>query len=208
MILEGIVTTLNPDGSANVSPMGPRVSDDMSEITLRPYKTSRTFRNLKLHGEGVFHVTDDVELLARAAVGEVHPNLAPAHRVRGFYLTGACRFYEFRVTEVEELDERATLRTEVLHRETLRDFFGFHRARHAVLEAAILATRTQWIPAAEILRQFDALEVLVQKTGSEREHRAFAFLRRHVELQVDSVESAERSLPSPETAPGDAGGAR
>ncbi|MFO0968092.1 MAG: DUF447 family protein [Gemmataceae bacterium] len=41
----------------------------MAASALRPYPTSQTYRNLKEHGEGVLHVTDDVLLLAQAAVG-------------------------------------------------------------------------------------------------------------------------------------------
>jgi hypothetical protein len=59
----------------------------------------------------------------------------------------------------------------------LRDFFGFNRAKHAVVEAAILATRTQILPAAEIEAEYRRLAVLVDKTGGEQEHTAFAFLR-------------------------------
>ena len=70
MILEGIVTTLNPDGSLNVAPMGPRVENrSFDRFVLRPYRSSTTYRNLKALGEGVLHVTDDVLLLARAAIG-------------------------------------------------------------------------------------------------------------------------------------------
>ncbi len=73
MILEGILTTLNADGSLNVSPMGPRVDEELSEILLRPFQTSTTYRNLKRTRQGVFHVTDDVELLAQAALGTPDP---------------------------------------------------------------------------------------------------------------------------------------
>ena len=186
MILEGIVTTLDEGGGVNVSPMGPEVTVAMDRLVLRPYRTSRTCRNLERHGEGVFHVTDDVELLARSAVGPASPPLAPAQRIQGYYIRNACRFYEFRVREIDDRKDRVTIDAEVVHRERLRDFFGFHRARHAVVEAAILATRTAFIPIPEILRKFDELEVLVEKTGSEVEHRAFRFLREHVEsLQQD-----------------------
>jgi hypothetical protein len=71
LILEGIVTTLSSDGSPNISPMGPRVDRQLTRLTLRPFQTSQTYQNLKRHGEGVFHVTDDVELIARAAVGKL-----------------------------------------------------------------------------------------------------------------------------------------
>ena len=56
MILEGVVTTENQNGTINVSPMGPHLDGDDAEIqrfTLRPYQTSRTYQNLKRLGVGV-----------------------------------------------------------------------------------------------------------------------------------------------------------
>src|SRR5688500_15661065 len=99
MILEGIVTTLNADGTANVSPMGPRVSPDGRTFILRPFRTSTTYQNLKRQGCGVLHVTDDVELLARAAIGRVSPPQLAA--IEGFdvpRLADTCRWQAFRVT--------------------------------------------------------------------------------------------------------------
>ncbi len=178
MILEGIVTTINEDGSTNISPMGPAVDESMSHLLLKPYQTSRTYNNLKRHGEGVLHVTDDVELLARAAVSQLdtHPVLQPAVEVKGKVLKDACRWYEFRVTNLDDSHERTRIDCQVVHRQRRRDFFGFNRAKHAVVEAAILATRTEFLPADEILREFGRLSVIVDKTGGEQEHRAFQFL--------------------------------
>lgn len=180
MILEGIVTTLNPDGSLNISPMGPKVDEAMNRFLLRPFKTSQTYRNLKAHGEGVLHVTDDVWLLARAAVGTVEAPTFPAAKVRGRVLSDACRYYEFRVAEMDESQDRVCITAEVVAMGRLRDFFGLNRAKHAVVEAAILATRVDFLPAAEILADFEKLAMLVQKTGGPQEHQAFAFLKDYV----------------------------
>src|SRR6516162_3956807 len=73
MILEGIVTTIAPTGEINIAPMGPRVDGAMEHFLLRPFPTSQTYRNLKAHGEGVLHVTDDVLVLAQAALGRTPP---------------------------------------------------------------------------------------------------------------------------------------
>ena len=73
MILEGIVTTLSPEGAVHIAPMGPHVDAGMEHFLLRPFPTSQTYQNLVKHGEGVLHVTDDVLLLARAALGPVEP---------------------------------------------------------------------------------------------------------------------------------------
>lgn len=185
MILEGVVTTISPEGTLNVAPMGPLVEPDMRRLVLRPFRTAQTYRNLKAHGEGVFHVTDDVLLLARAALGAIDP-LPPVERataILGYYLTDACRYYEFRVTTVDDREERVTMEAEVVYDGHLRDFFGFNRARHAVLEAAILATRTDFLPLDEVAAEFRKLEVLVRKTGGEREAAAFAFLQEHLDRE-------------------------
>ena len=103
MILEGIVTTLDAEGTLNVAPMGPRVGPDLQRFVLRPFRTSTTFRNLSAHGEGVFHVTDDVLLLARSTIGKVSDApTRPADRVRGRVLLESCRYYEFRVTDFDD----------------------------------------------------------------------------------------------------------
>jgi hypothetical protein len=178
MILEGIVTTVSPDGTVNVSPMGPEVDEAMSRLVLKPYQTSTTYENLKRTGEGVFHVTDDVELLARAALGipDPLPALEAAREVKGFILTGACRWYAFRVASLDDSKERTRIECEVVASGRLREFFGFNRAKHAVVEAAILATRTEFLPPSEILSQFERLKVMVDKTGGPAEQRAFEFL--------------------------------
>jgi hypothetical protein len=182
MILEGIVTTVEPDGAVNIAPMGPLVTPAMDRIVLRPYRTAQTYRNLKAHGEGVLHVTDDVLLLAQTAIGRVvpPPEMFAAAHVRGFVLAGACRYYEFRIRSVDDRAERTTLEADVLHSGRLRDFFGFNRAKHAVVEAAILATRTAFLPPAEIEAEYRKLAVLVEKTGGDQERAAFALLRDHV----------------------------
>jgi hypothetical protein len=184
MILEGIVTTIGPEGVVNVAPMGPMVDDEMRRLILRPFPTAQTYRNLQHHGEGVFHVADDVLLLAKAAVGPVDPAppMAPASHVRGFILTGACRYYEFRVASIDTSGERVRIEADVVFAERLRDFFGFNRAKHAVVEAAILATRMHLIPLEEIKAEYKKLEVIVGKTGGPKEKEAMEFLTERLRL--------------------------
>ncbi len=119
----------------------------------------------------MFHVTDDVELLARAAVGtpDPLPPMTPAEAVQGQILSGACRWYAFRVHSLDDRQERTRIECDVVDRGVLREFFGFNRGKHAVLEAAILATRVEFLPPGEILSQFEELKVPVDKTGGEAE---------------------------------------
>jgi hypothetical protein len=188
MILEGIVTTISPDGVLNIAPMGPAVDDTMNRLLLRPFQTAQTYRNLKAHGEGVFHVTDDVLLLARAAIGALEelPPCFPAQQVLGYVIASACRYYEFRVASLDDREERTRIEVEVVNRGTLRDFFGFNRAKHALVEAAILATRTHLLPLGEIAAEYRKLGVIVGKTGGQAEDAAFALLQAHLDQIVTS----------------------
>ncbi|WP_428304098.1 DUF447 domain-containing protein [Lacipirellula sp.] len=181
-ILEGIVTTLNADGSVNVSPMGPIVDDSLDRLWLRPFQTSTTYRNLKRTGRGVFHVTDEVELLAQAAVGQPAslPRFTATPAGDALILADACRWYAFDIESLDDAEERTSIVAKVTDRGTLREFLGFNRAQHAVLEAAILATRVHLTGAAVVLAEYDRLQIAVDKTGAAAEHRALAFLRSHV----------------------------
>jgi len=191
MILEGIVTTFNADQSLNISPMGPTVDAAMKSLVLRPFQTSTTYANLKRTGEGVFHVTDDVWLLARAAVGKVDPppETFPANAVTGRVLASACRWYAFRVRTLDDGQDRVTIEADVVEHGRLRDFFGFNRAKHAVVEAAILATRTAFLPAEEIQAQLRMLAPLVEKTGGPEERRAWEFLSEYVRRSLAKADN-------------------
>jgi hypothetical protein len=183
VILEGIVTTINRDGTTNISPMGPIVDEAVTGLRLRPYKTSRTYENLMRTRQGVFHIVDDAQFLARAAIDKFDgpPRLIPATAVEGSILADACRWLAFRVESIDDLAERTTLDCGIVDRGRIRDFWGWNRARHAVLEAAILATRAHIIPVDEIRRQLSQLQVLVDKTAGDREREAFELLRAYID---------------------------
>jgi len=187
ILLEGIVTTLNEDGSTNISPMGPILNRALSRLRLRPYQTSTTYQNLKRHGEGIFHITDDVLLLAQAAVGEVSPPLSPAAKVRGNILTSCCQWLAFQVESINDAEPRTEILARVVDSGRARDFLGFNRARHAVVEAAILATRLEFLPPKHVQSEFGRLAVLVDKTGGTQEHEAFAYLKRYVKSNLQKL---------------------
>lgn len=185
LILEGVVTTLNEDGTVNASPMGPVVDRGLTQMTLKPFSTSRTCQNLLRCPEGVVHVTDDVELIAAAAIGKLESiETRPAKRIRGQVLGDACRAYEFRIVDVDDSQERVVMRAELVERTFLREFFGFNRAKHAVLEAAILATRLAFLPRSQIMEEMRRLESPVMKTAGEQERRAFELLQQYVAEQA------------------------
>jgi hypothetical protein len=183
MILEGIVTTRDSNGAIHVAPMGPIVDESLSKLRLRPFKTSQTYANLKRTPFGVFHVVDDVLLLARSAVGLLAqtPPTFPAAKIPGDVLADCCRWYEIEMREFDDSSERAEMVAQVVHAGRVRDFFGFNRAKHAVLEAAILATRVHLLARDQIVAELNRLKPAVVKTGGPAEVEAFELLERFVD---------------------------
>jgi len=191
-ILEGIVTTFNEDRSVNISPMGPIVDPQLSCLLLRPFKTSTTYKNLKRTGLGIFHITDDVQLFAQAALGtpDPLPQLTPSTAIDGMTLTDCCRWYAFEVTTLDDSEDRTHIVAKTIAQGKNRDFLGFNRAKHAVLEAAILATRLHLLPAEQIRDDLLRLAVQVSKTASQHEQQAFDFLSKHIEHNLSEQENS------------------
>src|SRR3954451_651605 len=173
-ILETVVTTTNPDGSVNCAAMG--VEWGEQRIVIKPYRGTRTLRNLRATGAAVVNLTDDILLFSQAALGDPHPPTRPAGGVDGAVLDHACSWREVRVEAIDEGAQRAVVSTMVVARGGGREFLGFNRARHAVLEASILASRAHILSAAEIRSELDRLQVLVDKTAGPRERAAMDYV--------------------------------
>jgi hypothetical protein len=181
-IVEGILTTTTPDGSVHLAPMGPRVTTQWDRILLRPFQSSTTFANLQRQGQAVFHVSDDVLLLAQAAVGRVTPTppVVPTQRIRGWRLQDCCRWYEVEVEDIDSTAARALITARVVASGRERDFLGLNRAAFAVVELAIQATRLHLLPRSEIQADLERWQMLVAKTGSPREQAALDLLVTHI----------------------------
>jgi hypothetical protein len=175
VVIETVVTTLNPDGSVNCGAMG--VEWGAERIMIKPFQGTRTLRNLRATGAAVVHLTDDILLFSQAALGDPQPPTHPAVSVEGAVLDDACSWREVRVETIDDSGQRARVETVVVGDGTGREFLGFNRARHAVLEASILASRVRLLDAAEIRAELERLQVLVDKTGGPREHEAMDYVR-------------------------------
>lgn len=175
MILESIVTTTNPDRTTNVAPMGPIVDEHhFDRFILRPFQSSSTFQNLQRTGAGVLHVTDDIELFVDGALNDFSqsPSFAPAQKIAGEYLSNCCRYFEFETTSINRNNDRSEIECLVIHQNELRPFWGFNRAKHALLEAAILSTRLHILDHKTVKVQLEFLRPAIEKTGGEAELRA------------------------------------
>jgi hypothetical protein len=174
-ILETVTTTINPDGTVNCAAMGVEWSDEI--IVIKPYRSTRTLHNLQATGAGVVNLTDDILLFARAALDDPQPPTRPATAIDGAVLADACSWREVTVEAIDASGPRARVTTRVVARGAGREFLGFNRARHAVLEASIIASRASRLPAAELRAELARLQVLVDKTAGPRERDAMELVR-------------------------------
>ncbi|MGH9798521.1 MAG: DUF447 domain-containing protein [Candidatus Polarisedimenticolia bacterium] len=178
MILETIVSTVDREGRPNFAPMG--IVPEGEEVILRPFRGSVTWSNLEATGEAVVHFTDDVRIFARCAITPHLPPHRPALKVRTPVLADVCHWREIVVTQSDLGGERARFRGRVVAAGRGRDFAGFNRAKHAVIEATILATRLHLLGRARVLEEIARLRPLVEKTAGPEEQEAFGFITDHV----------------------------
>lgn len=181
MILETIVTTVASDGAINCAPMGVEWGEET--IVLKPFLETVTYRNVVATGSAVVNLIDDVRVFARAAISNPEYPTRPAELVRGVVLVDCCSWRELKVKSIDSTPPRSRIETEVVHRGVQREFIGFNRARHAVLEAAIHATRLHLLSREFIESEFARLQVIVDKTAGQEEVEAMALLSSHVGLR-------------------------
>lgn len=151
------------------------------KIVVRPFRNTHTCANLLATGYGVANVTDDVLAFVEAALGDPSLPHFPAHRVPGVVFQGACYWQELEVIASEGNEERAEITCRVVYRGWQRDFLGFNRARNAIVELAILATRLHLLDPGSVMETLERSRVIVCKTGGETEMKAFVRIQEYVE---------------------------
>jgi uncharacterized protein len=181
-ILETVVTTIDPDGIVNCAAMG--VEWGEQRIVIKPFRGTRTLRNLRATGAAVVNVTDDVLLFSQAALGDPHPPTRRAASIDGAILDDACSWRELRVEAIDDRERRARVSALVVDGGAGREFLGLNRASHAVLEASILASRVRRLPPGDVRAELRRLQVLVDKTAGPREREAMEYVTRHVRAVI------------------------
>jgi hypothetical protein len=191
VIVETIVTTRDSEGRVNVAPMGVEwdPSKNESQIVLKPFLETATYRNVSATRTAVINLVDDVRIFARAALSNPTYAVVPAVAVGGVMLADCCSWREVQVTSVDSTPPRSRIDTTVVHHGTNRDFIGFNRACHAVLEATIYATRVHMLSRDFLESELQRLQVIVDKTAGPREFEAMA-------LVADFIRSAPATPPA------------
>jgi uncharacterized protein len=181
-LIETVVTTIGSDGVVNCAAMGVRWGEQ--ELVFWPFHATRTLKNLQFRGEAVVHLTDDVLLFVEAALGHPRPPMRDASVVAGSVIERASYWREVVVSEIAPSDDelpRPRVRARVVAEGTgTTRPAGLCRARHAAVEASILASRLKWLGGEHVGAELDRLQELVDKTGGPRERAAMDYVRRYV----------------------------
>jgi len=178
VIVETIVTTVAGDGTVNCAPMGVEWGEDA--LVLKPFVETVTHRNVVATGAAVVNLIDDVRVFVHAAIANPQYPTVPATAVRGVVLADCCSWREVELRSIDSTPPRSRIDMAVMHRGMRREFIGFNRARHAVLEATIYATRLHLLPRAFIESELARLQVIVDKTAGAQEFEAMAVITEHV----------------------------
>ncbi len=184
-ILESITTTIDTDGGVHAAPLGPRVlnhSNDPPTFQLRPYEGSNTCDNLLRSGNAVIHVTDDAAMIAGLILGDRPPLTRPVDGLEQTHhrLVRCHRWFAVQVTDRDAEGPLHHLTAETIDSGVVDPFFGFNRAKSALIELAILATRIDRIDPSEIRRQMNWLSPWVEKTALTIDRQAWDRLLAHV----------------------------
>ena len=181
-LIETVVTTTGADGVVNCAAMGVRWGDD--ELLFWPFDTTRTLRNLRVRGEAVVHLTDDVLLFVQSALGRPQPAMRRAEAIDGWVIEEVSAWREAVVTEIAPAGDglpRSRVRARVVASgQGPQPPLGLCRARHAAVEASIAASRLPWLGAERVTAELDRLQELVDKTAGPRERAAMDYVRRYV----------------------------
>ncbi|MGE0485819.1 MAG: DUF447 domain-containing protein [Gammaproteobacteria bacterium] len=174
LIHEGVIVTSGADGGAHVTPMGFRRQGDIIEIA--PFAPSQTLTNLHVHGRATMNLTDDVRIVAGCLTGRRQWPLADATRIEGARLADCLAHLELVVDGVSADAERPRFTLHVVHEAMHRAFSGFNRAQAAVIEAAILVSRLDFIDPGKLAREMNYLHIAVAKTAGDTEWTAWRWL--------------------------------
>ena len=178
-IHEVIVITLSEEGEAHAAPMG--ITEVDGQIVIQPFKPSATYNNLKQHRQCTVNFTDDVRVFAGALTGRRNWPTLPCLQIECQYLKQALSHIELELTDFEDSDPRAKFTGSIITEVTHASFRGFNRAQNAVIEAAVLTSRLQMLPAEKIQQEIDYLKIAIDKTAGDNELEAWGWLMDKIE---------------------------
>lgn len=178
LIFEAILTSATPGGATHIAPLGFRREGGF--VVLAPFHPSRTLDNLRATGLAALSHTDDMRVFAGCLTGRRDWSLLPCERIACGRLENALSHVELEVARIEEDPLRPRFLCHELIARNHAPFPGHNRAQAAVIEACILVSRLNMLPADKVQREMDYLAVAIDKTAGPRELEAWGWLREKI----------------------------
>lgn len=174
MILETIITSVDADGKAHITPFGIRMQEGL--VVISPYRPSVTLDNILATQCAVMNLTDDVRVFAAALTKRQAWEVVPAEKIIGVRLANALTHKELKLVNVKQDDTRPQLFLEIIHEVQHQPFQGFNRAQAAVIELAVLVSRLHMLPKEKVITEKQYLQIAIDKTAGEGELEAWGWL--------------------------------
>jgi hypothetical protein len=174
MIRETIVTTVSACGRVHIAPIG--IIADGEGWIIAPFRPSTTLDNLCDVPFAVANYTDDVRVFAGCLTGRHHWPTVPSDEVPVPRLQDALAHAELAVVRVGEDPQRPRYHCRVVRTASHAPFQGFNRAQAAVVEAAILVSRLEFLPREKVEQELAYLEIAISKTAGPAEEEAWGWL--------------------------------
>jgi len=191
LIRECIVTTLNAAGALHLAPLG--LIEDGDHWIIAPFRPSTTLANLEARGQATASFIDDAEVFAGFVTGQRDWPLTMLDAWQAPRLSCALAHAELEVARVDADEQRPRFFCAVRRIESHRPFLGMNRARAAVLEAAILATRLTMLPREKIDSEIAYLKIAIDKTAGASERAAWE----RVMAKISAHFAGQGAPPSP-----------
>lgn len=178
MIRETILTSVSASGRVHIAPLGIIAAgeDEAGQWIVAPFRPSTTLANIDETGFAVANYTDDVLVFAGCLTGRKDWPLVPLEGCPVPRLAAALAHDVLRVEHVEEDAVRPRYHCRVVASAAHAPFSGMNRARAAVLELAILASRLPMLPRRKVEDEIAYLQIAVDKTAGPRERQAWDWL--------------------------------
>jgi uncharacterized protein len=178
MIRETILTTISGDGRLHITPIG--IIADGDGWIIAPFRPSTTLDNLRTVPFAVANYTDDVRIFAGCLTGRHEWPTTSSDNVPVPRLAGALAHAELAVVAVTEDEQRPRFHCAVVGRGAHAPFEGFNRAKAAVIEAAILASRLHLLRREQVEAEIAYLAIAIEKTAGAEEKEAWTWLVEHI----------------------------
>ncbi|MBA3623679.1 MAG: DUF447 family protein [Methylibium sp.] len=182
-IFETVVTTVAPDGTPHVAPMGVRYRGE--HVILMPFRPSTTFDNISATGHAVLNLLTDTRVFAACVtarwLGRREWPMLPVERIGGVRLAAALGHAELELHAQSDDAQRPVLTMARVHEAQHAGFIGFNRAQAAVIEGAVLVSRLHMLSTEKIDAELAYLRIAIDKTAGPEEREAWGWLLEAIE---------------------------